>query len=151
MVNLGSADRPEKRVMTAAHPLTTFQCECPRVFTSIYLKLITSYYAHILLMAILYFDRIIRDLKLTKQNICILGLLRPHFCLLHKIFDVTILAKPFVFHSLKHYKILSWPPTCPTMYEVMRSFGAIKMKTHLPFAFDARFCVCTLLVREYTM
>ena len=47
MVNFGSADRPEKKkVMTAAHPCTTFQCECPRVFTSIYLKLITSYYAH---------------------------------------------------------------------------------------------------------
>ena len=31
MVNLGSADWPEKkRVMTAAHPRTTFQCECPR-------------------------------------------------------------------------------------------------------------------------
>ena len=31
MVNLGSADRPEKkRVMTAAHPRTTFQCEYHR-------------------------------------------------------------------------------------------------------------------------
>ena len=30
MVNLESADWPEKRVMTAAHPCTTFQCECPR-------------------------------------------------------------------------------------------------------------------------
>ena len=30
MVNLESADWPEKRVMTAAHPRTTFQCECPR-------------------------------------------------------------------------------------------------------------------------
>ena len=80
MVNLGSADWPEKRVMTTAHPRTTFQCECPRgIYYSIYLKLITSYYAHI---------------------ICIhIGLLRPHFCLLHKIFDVTILAKPFVFHK----------------------------------------------------
>ena len=35
---------------------------------------------------------------------------RPRFCLLHKIFDVTILAKSFVFRSLKHYEILSWPP-----------------------------------------
>ena len=50
---------------------------------------------------------------------------------------------------IKHNEILSWPPTCPAMYEVMRSFGAIKTKTHLPFAFDARFRVCTLLVREY--
>ena len=31
----------------------------------------------------------------------------------------------------------------------MRSFGAIKTKTHLPFAFDARFRLCTLLVREH--
>ena len=30
MVNLGSDDWPEKRVMTAAHPGTTFQCDCPR-------------------------------------------------------------------------------------------------------------------------
>ena len=44
---------------------------------SIYLKLIT--YAHILLIAILYFDRIIQDLKLTKQKY--IGLLRPYFCL----------------------------------------------------------------------
>ena len=116
----------------------------------IHLKLITSYHAHILLIGMLYFDRIIQDLKLTKQKISIhIGLLRPHFCLLHKIFDVTILAKPFVFRSSKHYEILSWPPTCPAMYEVMRSFSAIKTKTHLPFAFDARFRVCTLLVREY--
>ena len=68
MVNLGSADWPEKRVMTVAHPRTTYQCECPRVFTSIYLKLITSYYAHILLITMLYFDRIIQDSKLTKQK-----------------------------------------------------------------------------------
>ena len=38
----------------------------PGVFTSIYLKLITSYYAHIFLIAMLYFDRIIQGLKLTK-------------------------------------------------------------------------------------
>ena len=88
--------------------------------------------------------------KTNKAKICIkIGLLRPHFCLLHKIFDVTILAKPFVFRSLKHCEILSWPPTCPAMYEVMRSFGAIKTKTHLPFAFDAMFRVCKLLVQEY--
>ena len=50
--------------------------------------------------------------KTKKAKICIhIGLLRPHFCLLHKIFDVTILAKPsFVFRSLKHHEILSWPP-----------------------------------------
>ena len=30
MVNLGSDDWPEERVMTAAHPGTTFQCDCPR-------------------------------------------------------------------------------------------------------------------------
>ena len=69
MVNLGSADWPEKRVMTPAHPRTTFQYECPRAFTSIYLKVITSYYGHILLIAmLLYFDRIIQDSKLTKQK-----------------------------------------------------------------------------------
>ena len=65
MVNLGSPTGLKKRVMTAAHPRTTFQSECPWVFTSIYLKLITSYYAHILL---LYFDRIIQDLKLPSKN-----------------------------------------------------------------------------------
>ena len=50
--------------------------------------------------------------KTNKAKIRIhIGLLRPHFCLLHKIFDVTILAKPsFVFRSLKHHEILSWPP-----------------------------------------
>ena len=87
--------------------------------------------------------------KTNKAKICIqIGLLRSHFCLLHNN-DVNILAKLFVFRSLKHYEILSWPPTHPAMYEVMQSFGAIKTKTHLPFAFDARFRVCTLLVREY--
>ena len=50
---------------------------------------------------------------------------------------------------IKHYEILSWPPSCPAMYEVIRSFSAIKTKTHLPFAFDARFRVCTLLICEY--
>ena len=103
--------------MTAAHPVPLSNVSAPRVFTSIYLKVITSYYAHILLIAmLLYFDRIIQDSKLTKQKYVyyiyyIIGLLRPHFCLLHKIFDVTILAKPsFVFRSLKHHEILSWPP-----------------------------------------
>ena len=69
IVNLASADWPEKRVMTAAHPVPLSSVSAPRVFTSIYayLKVITSYYAHILL---LYFDRIIQDSKLTKpQNI----------------------------------------------------------------------------------
>ena len=63
MVNLGSADRPEKRVMSAAHPRTTLQCECPwGIYQHLgYLKLITSYYAHILWIAMLYFDRIIQD------------------------------------------------------------------------------------------
>ena len=102
MVNLGSADWPEKKGHdrgTSHVPLSNVSA--PGVFASIYLKLITSYYAHILLIAMLYFDRIIQGLKLTKQ-ICIhMGLLRPHFCLLHKIFDVTILAKPFVFHKTR--------------------------------------------------
>ena len=66
MVNLWSADWPEKRAMTAAHPLPLSTVSAPGVFTSIYLKLIT--YAHILLIAMLYFDRIIQDLKLTKQK-----------------------------------------------------------------------------------
>ena len=69
IVNLASADWPEKRVMTAAHPVPLSNVSAPRVFTSIYLKVITSYYAHILLIAILlYFDRIIQDSKLTKQK-----------------------------------------------------------------------------------
>ena len=70
IVNLASADWPEKRVMTAAHPVPLSNVSAPRVFTSIYLKVITSYYAHILLitMLLLYFDRIIQDSKLTKQK-----------------------------------------------------------------------------------
>ena len=68
MVNLGSDDWPEKRVMTAAHPVPLSNVIAPGVFTSIYLKLITSYYAHILLIAMLYFDRIIQDLQQTKQK-----------------------------------------------------------------------------------
>ena len=36
-----------------------------------------------------------------------MGLLRPHFCLLHKIFDVTILAKPFVFHKTRWNFVLA--------------------------------------------
>ena len=79
-------------------PIPLSNVSAPGVFTSIYLKLITSYYAHILLIAMLYFNRIIQDLKLTKQKY-IIGLLRPHFCLLHKIFDVTVLVKPLVFHK----------------------------------------------------
>ena len=69
IVNLASADWPEKKVMTAAHPVPLSNVSAPRVFTSIYLKVITSYYAHILLIAmLLYFDRIIQDSKLTKQK-----------------------------------------------------------------------------------
>ena len=71
IVNLASADWPEKRVMTAAYPapVPLSNVSAPRVFTSIYLKVITSYYAHILLIAILlYFDRIVQDSKLTKQK-----------------------------------------------------------------------------------
>ena len=66
----------------------------------------------------------------------------PIFVFLHKIFDVTILAKPFVFHKTRWNFVLA--ANLPAMYEVMRSFGAIKTKTHLLFAFDARFRVCTL-------
>ena len=68
------------------------------------------------------------------------------------VFCTRLLMLPFLLNLsffIKHYEILSWPPTCPAMYEVMRSFGAIKTKAHLPFAFDARFRVCTLLVRKY--
>ena len=69
IVNLASPDWPEKRVMTAAHPVPFSNVSAPRVFTCIYLKVITSYYAHILLIAmLLYFDRIIQDSKLTKQK-----------------------------------------------------------------------------------
>ena len=69
IVNLASADWPEKRVMTAAHPVPLSNVSAPRVFTiSIYLT-IASYYAHILLIAmLLYFDHIIQDSKLTKQK-----------------------------------------------------------------------------------
>ena len=68
MVNLGSTDWPEKRVMTRHIPVPLSNMSAPRVFSSIYLKVITSYYAHILLIAMLYFDRIIQDSKLTKQK-----------------------------------------------------------------------------------
>ena len=62
------------------------------------------------------------------------------------VFCTRFLMLPFLLNLsffIKHNGILSWPPTCPAMYEVMRSFGAIKTKTHLLFAFDARFRVCT--------
>ena len=69
IVNLASADWPEKRVMTVAHPVPLSNVSAPRVLTSIYLKVTTSYYAHILLIAmLLYFDRIIQDSKLIKQK-----------------------------------------------------------------------------------
>ena len=69
MVNLGSADRPEKKGSWPRHiPLPLSNVSVPGIFTSIYLKLITSYYAHILLIAMLYFDRIIQDIKLTEQK-----------------------------------------------------------------------------------
>ena len=54
----------------------------------------------------------------------------------------------FCFSSLKH-KILSWPSTDLAMYELKRSFGAIKTNMQLPFAFDTRSPICTLLVRKY--
>ena len=62
------------------------------------------------------------------------------------VFCTRFLMLPFLLNLsffIKHDEILSWPPTCPAMHEVMRSFGAIKTKTHLLFAFDARFRVCT--------
>ena len=93
----------------------------------------------------LYFDRIIQDLKLTKQKYMPTTAPFLSFC-------TGFLMLPFLLNLsffIKHNEILFWPPTCPAMYEVMRSFGAIKTKAHLPFAFDARFRVCTLLVCEY--
>ena len=70
--------------------------------------------------------------KTKKAKICIhIGLLRPHFCLLHKIFDVTILLNQVSFFV--RWNIMKF---CPgrqyhAMYEVMRSFGAIKTKNAL--------------------
>ena len=144
MVNLGSANWPEKKGSWPRHiPVPLSNVSAPGVFTSIYLKLITSYYAHILLIAMLYFDRIIQSLKLTKQKyIYTWAFYGPIF-----VFCTRFLMLPFLLNLsffIKHDEILSWPPTCPAMYEVMRSFGAIKTKTHLLFAFDARFRVCTL-------
>ena len=110
----------------------------------IYLKLMTnlSHYAHILLIEMLHFDRIIKDYKLSKARyVNKWAYSGPIFCLLHKIFDVSILAKPFLFLSLKHFEILSWSPTYPIMGEVMRLFGTIKTNMRLSFAFDARFRV----------
>ena len=70
MVNLGSADWPEKKKGSWPRhiPVPLSNVSAPGVFTSIYLKLIISYFAHILLIAMVYFDRIIQDLKLTKQK-----------------------------------------------------------------------------------
>ena len=75
MVNFGSPDRPgekkkkkKKRSWPRHIPVPLSNVSAPGLFTCIYLKLITSYYAHILLIAMLYFDRIIQDLKLTKQK-----------------------------------------------------------------------------------
>ena len=67
----------------------------PGVFTSIYL-LLCPYLINSDAVFWSYYTRF----KTNKAKICIhIGLLRPHFCLLHKIFDVTVLAKPFVFHK----------------------------------------------------
>ena len=76
VVNLESTDWPEKKGTWPQHiPVPLSNVSAPGVFTSIYLKLIT--YAHILLIAMLYFDRIIQDLKITKQKY--IGLLRAPF------------------------------------------------------------------------
>ena len=110
MVNLGSANWPEKKGHDrGTSPYHFPMWVPPGVFTSIYLKLITSYYAHILLTAMLYFDRIIQGLKLTKQKYVYIwaGPTTAPFCLLHKIFDVTILAKPFVFHKTRWNFVLA--------------------------------------------
>ena len=61
MVNLGSADWPEKQIKKFKNkghdlrhmPTPLSNVSAPGVFTSIYSKLITSYYAHILLIAML--------------------------------------------------------------------------------------------------
>ena len=88
-------------------PVPLSNVSAPVVFTSVYLKLITYYYAHILLIAMLFWSYYTR-FKTNKAKICIhMDLLRPHFCLLHKIFDVTILAKPFVFHKTRWNFVLA--------------------------------------------
>ena len=87
----------------------------------------------------------LRAFKTNKAKICIhMG--RAYYGPIF-VFCTRFLMLPFLLNLsffIKHDEILSWPPTCPAMYEVMRSFGAIKTKTHLLFAFDARFRVCTL-------
>ena len=60
--------KKKKRSWPRHIPVPLSNMSAPGVFTCIYLKLILSYYAHILLIAKLYFDRIIQDLKLTKQK-----------------------------------------------------------------------------------
>ena len=108
-------------------PVPLSNVSAPRVFTSIYLKVITSYYAHILLIAmLLYFDRIIQDSKLTKKkNMYTYG---PIF-----VFCTRFLMLPFLLNQVSFFvrwNIMKFCPgrQCPAMYEVMRSFGAIKTK-----------------------
>ena len=66
IVNLASADWPEKGSWPRHIPWH-FPMWVPPGYK--YRKVITSYYAHILLIAmLLYFDRIIQDSKLKKQK-----------------------------------------------------------------------------------
>ena len=74
-------------------PVPLSNVSAPGVFTS---KLLCPYLIDSDDVFWSYYTRF----KTNKEKLCIhIGLQRPHFCLLHKIFDVTILAKPFVFHK----------------------------------------------------
>ena len=107
--------KKKKRSWPRHIPVPLSNMSAPGVFTCIYLKLILL--CPYLIDSEAVFWSYYTRFKTNKAKICIhIGLLRPHFCLLCKIFDVTILAKPFVFRSLKHHEILSWPLTCPAMY-----------------------------------
>ena len=62
---------------------------------------ITSYYAHILLIAMLYFDRIIQDLKLTKQKYVYIyrPTTAPFVVFCTRFLMLPVLLNLFVFHK----------------------------------------------------
>ena len=75
------------------------------------------------------------------------------------VFCTRFLMLPFLLNLsffIKHDEILSWPPTCPAMYEVMRSFGAkaqslaqSKQKRTYSLRLMQGFACAHFLVREY--
>ena len=132
MANLGSSDWPEKKKQKKKkknHDRGTspyhFPVWVPPGYLLAYrlLEIHNKLLCHVLLIAVLYFDRIIQDLKLTNQKYVYIYYYRPYYGPIF-VFCTRFLMLPFLLNLsfyIKHYEILFWPPTCPAMYEVMPS------------------------------